>query len=636
MRNRTITIFLIFLSGVVLFAAYWSGLHGGFFFDDQPNILELPALRVSDFSLDSLIGVWKSGKSGPYGRPIAQMSFAVNYYFDGFDPFDYKLFNLVIHFLNSLLVMFLFRRLLRAVEPMANIHAIALASGLLAAAWLFHPLQLTSVLYVVQRMTSLSALFLLVALLLHVRMREEGGGVWQLFAAWFLFWPLSFLSKENGVLFPFFVVAWELTVRRATVGRIDRLGAVLSLMTALASALATAYLLSPAGQLLISGYAQRHFSLAERLLTEGRVIWQYLGLTVFPQLELLGLYHDDIQISKGLFQPWTTLAAAVGLLVLAATAYRVRKSNPLVSFGVCWFLIGHSLESSFLPLEIMHEHRNYLPMAGPMLVAAWACLRMIVAGEGKKRLAIGLVCAFLTYLLFVTSLRSHQFGDEFRRTQIEAQHHRGSARSQYEAGRTLAVYPEADQADSIIHSMAKAHFERATEADPNFKLGLLGVIDLECRAASSVSEDTVNELARRLATAPYAPGDNAVLFSLKEMALAKRLCIRRVEFELLFNSTVKNPSATVAAKQLALSWLADYFWLAERDLAAAKRVLLESLVIAPMHPSSRLKLAQVQLLGGNFDDAAKLLRDLRGATLSIDEERLRRELMAGLGMVSHD
>lgn len=482
MQNRIVAIVGAFLTGGLLLAVYWVGLHGNFFFDDQPNILEVPALRISDFSSDSILGVLQSGKSGPLGRAIPQLSFAVNYYFGEFNPFGYKLVNLVIHFINGLLLVVLLRSLLRSLEPKVSIGDTLLVSIIVASVWIFHPLQMTSVLYVVQRMTSLSALFLISALVLHIRAREGEGGWWQLLVAWCLLWPMSLLSKESGILFPCFVAAWELIVRRALKGRIDRFGTGLGWIVGVGLSAAIVYFFSPAGQWLLSGYAQRPFSLAERLLTEGRVIWQYLGLTIFPQMETLGLHHDDLTISKGLFQPWATIFSLMGIVALAVVGLWTRKRVPLISFGIFWFLIGHSLESSFIPLEMMHEHRNYLPLIGPLLVLGWFLLRMVASGGQRKRWALGLALAFIGYLLLITSLRSHQFGDDIRRTQIETQHHRGSARAQYDAGRALAALPDAGQAGSIIHSIAKAHFERSIEVDPNFKLGFLGLITLECMA----------------------------------------------------------------------------------------------------------------------------------------------------------
>lgn len=124
--------------------------------------------------------------------------------------------------------------------------------------------------------------------------------------------------------------------------------------------LAGIYFLQPQGQALLAGYSARS-SLTERPLTEGRVVIFYLYLIVCPHLESFGIYHDDIAISTSLTTPPTTIFALLTLGALVVAAWRMRESRPIVSFGIAWFLVGHLLESTILPLEIAHEHRNYLP-----------------------------------------------------------------------------------------------------------------------------------------------------------------------------------------------------------------------------------------------------------------------------------
>ncbi|MCZ7654259.1 MAG: hypothetical protein M5R42_08165 [Rhodocyclaceae bacterium] len=130
-------------------------------------------------------------------------------------------------------------------------------------------------------------------------------------------------------------------------------------------------------------------------------------------------------------------------------------------------------------------------------------------------LGITLATAALAYFSFVTLLRSNQFGEEIRRTQLEAQHHRGSARAQYEAGRVLAGQAEAIHPEMPTYSLARAHFERAGEVGSAFKLGWLGLIYLNCRAGmtadSSLDRGTSSSSPRR----PFGPGDGRVLLSLR-------------------------------------------------------------------------------------------------------------------------
>ncbi len=596
----------------VCVAVFWNGLYGSFFFDDATNILYVENLQLTELSLPALREAWNSGLAGPSGRPVAQVSFALNHYFSGFDPFAFKLTNLVIHLLAGVLVFFTARRLLIA----------PVFAGLVAALWLLSPIQLTSVLYVVQRMTSLSALFVLAGFFLHIVGRERGGragAVWLL-VAWCLCWPLAFFSKETGALFPLFVLAWELIVRRNRRGHLDRFARVLTAVVGLCFAAGLVYAVSPSGQWLWAGYGMRSFSLTERLLTEGRVLWFYLGLIVFPRLEAFGLYHDDIALSTGLIEPWTTLPAWLGLVGLVLVAWRTRRQAPLLSFGIAWFLVGHSLESTVLPLEIAHEHRNYMPLFGVTLIGAWMTERAIALPGWKKTLGLMLALGVFGYFVLVTTLRAHQFGDEIRRTQIESVFHRESARTHYEAGRALVARLEIVSADSPQYSFARSHYEQAGKIDPDFKFSWLGLVHLNCSVGRPAENEWVEQLSRRLRESPFGPGDRSVLYGIKEMSNAGTLCLSRAEIERLFAAAGANPTTTLSTRAVLHSWLADYMTLTVRDLPLAQAELDKSLAIAPYNSSNRLKRAQLAFLQGHYDEARALLSRL-GDEVLVNSER---------------
>jgi hypothetical protein len=617
---------------LVVAAVYWPGLHGGFFFDDEANILLVGGVRLDTLSLESIHNALVSGSSGPSGRPVAQLSFALNHYFSGFDPFIFKATNLAIHLACGFLVFSLALRLLTAARTPAKQRNIIVASGAATALWLLHPIQLLPVLHVVQRMTSLSALFLLAALLLHVLGRERGGsaGATRLVLAWGILWPLSYFSKETGALFPLFALAWELIVRRSITGGLDRFGRGFAALAGLALLAGVIHAFSPAMKWLWAGYDLRSFSLAERLLTEGRVLWFYLSLILFPRLEALGLYHDDIAVSTGPLSPWTTLPALAGLASLVWLAWRMRIRAPLVSFGLAWFLIGHAMESTILPLEIAHEHRNYLPILGILLAAAGGLIHALESAGARKTIGVALTAVALAYFPFITALRAHQFGDEVRRTQIEAQHHRKSARAQYEAGRLLAGLPESASPNSPTHSFAHAHYELAGELDPDFKLGWLGLIHLNCKAGIPVKQAEIDELSRRLRETPFAPGDRSVLYSLKEMSVAGTICLARPDMQGLFSAAFANPTISPPVLAILYSWYADYLMLRENDHRAAQDALAKSLQLMPTNPSNRLKWAQLILLDGRREEAAQLLKALWSAPLSGSEKRTAAKLLACL------
>lgn len=598
------------------------GLGGGFFFDDHPNIVENESIQIDSLEPASVRQALSGPAAGPLGRPVSVASFALTHYFFGLDAFAFKVVNLGIHLFVGVLVFWLAVALLQTAHtvPDKRQHWMPLW---VTALWLLHPIQLTPVLHVVQRMTSLSALFLFAALLLHIRARARGGhaGAAGLALAWGILWPLSCFSKETGVLFPLFALAWELILRRAEHGGLDRFGRVFAVLAGLTFVASVTYILLPAGQWLLAGYALRDFSLLERLLTEGRVLWFYLGLILLPRLEALGLYHDDIPLSIGLLAPWTTLPAWLGLASLAWLAWRLRRRAPLAFFGIAWFFIGHAMESTVLPLEIAHEHRNYVPLFGILLTAAALLSRALETGGVKRIVGLALAAAALLYFPFVTALRAHQFGDDVRRTQIESQHHRGSARAQFEAGKTLANLPDAAQKNSPIHSLSRAHFERAGELDGKSKSSWLGLVFLACRAGIPVAGEWIDELARRLRDTPFAPGDRSVMFGLKEMETAGSQCLARSDVERLFAAARSNPTVSPHVRSLLHSWLADYLALGARDLPAAEIELDRALAIAPHNPSNRLKRAQLDFLLGRYSTAAQRLDALRDAPLVRSEKK---------------
>ena len=186
-----------------------AGLRGDFIFDDYPNIVWNKAVHLDRLGIDALRDSFLGGAAGLFGRPISVFSFSLTHYFFGLDPFAFKAVNLAIHVTNGLLVFFLGIQILSATNLDARRGSILATAGFLATAWLLHPIQLTTIFHVVQRMTSLSAFFLFAALLLHIQGRKKTGlhGVICLTLAWGICWPLSFFSKETGALLPFFVLA---------------------------------------------------------------------------------------------------------------------------------------------------------------------------------------------------------------------------------------------------------------------------------------------------------------------------------------------------------------------------------------------------------------------------------------------
>ncbi|HTT08833.1 MAG TPA: pilus assembly protein PilF [Gammaproteobacteria bacterium] len=448
-------------------AAYWPGLRGEFEFDDYPNIVRVDALHVSQASVAAFKNAALAGNSGPLLRPLAYLSFALNHYYFGLNPFYFKLVNLLIHLINGIL-LFLLGRILLAEMAFAPAMCEPLAAAA-AAIWLLHPLNLTSVLYIVQRMTSLASLFMLAGLLCYAvgrrRMLAVGRGQGLIIGALCGFGLLALASKETAVLLPVYMLVVEVTVFRWRVAvPTDRkfLYGFFTATVALPVLLAVPYLLS-GPEWFAEGYQSRDFTLIERLMTETRVLWFYLSLILYPDITRMGLYHDDITISRGLLSPPTTLAAILGIIVLIVIAARSSRRTPLLALAVFWFLAGHVLESTILPLEIAHEHRNYLPAYGPLLATTWA-LTLLARAATHAWWRFAPAALFFVLILNNTFARAWDFGEYAGHTVEEAINHPQSARSLHALGWLyFRIYLKTHDTDTL--TLARNTLKRAAELD---------------------------------------------------------------------------------------------------------------------------------------------------------------------------
>jgi protein O-mannosyl-transferase len=347
---------------------YWPGLGGPLVLDDYENLEPFIGVQAGALHWDEVL----SGTAYWIGsRPVAMLSFAFNWLTSNGEIWSLKYTNLLIHLLCGVLLFWLAGRLLA--EPRAGVVSRRWWLALLVAAlWLLSPMLVSTVLYVVQRMAELAALFVLAGLLCYVSGRQQLAtrrrlGIALIGCCFVLFWPLATLSKQNGALLPLLAVVVEFSFfprpeRPADRRLVHALLAVLVIVPALAAGI-TLWLDSG---ILGGRYQARDFSTYERLLSEARVLFDYaLNLLVLPGGSALGLFHDDFVVSRGLLDPPLTIVAVGALLALLGAAWYLRTDPwaPIL-FGPVFFLAAHLLESTVLPLELYFEHRNYLPSTG--------------------------------------------------------------------------------------------------------------------------------------------------------------------------------------------------------------------------------------------------------------------------------
>ena len=111
---------------------------------------------------------------------------------------------------------------------------------------------------------------------------------------------------------------------------------------------------------LLKGSSFRLFSPIDRLMTEPRVVVFYLSQIFYPIISRYSIEHD-IVVSTSLFEPWTTLPGIILVFSLIGIGLSQMRKRPILSFAILFFFLNHLIESSIIPLELVFEHRNYLP-----------------------------------------------------------------------------------------------------------------------------------------------------------------------------------------------------------------------------------------------------------------------------------
>lgn len=406
------SLLLFFLCAVVV-CCYWAGTAGGFVLDDVASLEQLGYHSKID-SLEKLAAYVFSGITGPGGRPVALLSFAANAQTWPADPYYFIVTNIFIHVVNTvLLYWFLTAVFATALPALKQKKAIII---LACALWALHPFHVSTVLYIVQRMTLLATTFSLLTFVAYLQARRDllvgryvAGGAMLGCAA--LAAALGFFCKETVVLLPLqlLLIEYLCTVN----GGVKRNGVLVwGVWGCLvpASIIVVGYpvklIVENTWHFISTGVelsTHRPFTMFERLLTEQRVLGDYLVNLLLPKMQSAGVFYDAYKTSTGLLSPPSTLAWLIVHAGLLLSSLFFRKKAPLLFFGVWWFYLGHLMESTSPMLEIKFDHRNYLPSVGLLLLLSYAVsfLKNIVL---KSSVSAGLLLVYGILLFMGSSL----------------------------------------------------------------------------------------------------------------------------------------------------------------------------------------------------------------------------------------
>jgi tetratricopeptide (TPR) repeat protein len=394
--------------GIAVLLLYCNTFQSPFIFDDWENLSQ-PPIQMTRISWDA---IRQAAFEGLLFRPVANVTFALNYYFDGYELFGYHLVNILVHLGAGIFLYMFLQTTLALPQARQRFEYGAWLPFTAALIWLVHPLQVQSVTYIIQRMNSLAAMFFVLSMLCYVKARISRV-TWKkivLFCFCAISAALALGSKEIAATLPFFILLYEwFFFQDLQISWLKKRFFPIAAVCVLVSIIVLAYLGTNPLERILADYKIRDFTLRMRVLTEFRVVVFYISLLLFPYPERLNLNHD-FPLSLSLFEPVATFLSLCILMGLLVLAIRLAKSERLLSFCILWFLGNLFIESSFIGLEIIFEHRTYLPSMMAVFAVALLAKRLL----HRRWLLILITIIVLTLFSLWTVQRNMVWANPFR------------------------------------------------------------------------------------------------------------------------------------------------------------------------------------------------------------------------------
>lgn len=421
--------------------AYGTSIKGKWYFDDYPNIVYNVKLHIEDLKLSSLVSAATADPSKPKHskelyRPVVLLSFAINYLLSGTDTSSYHVFNISIHLTTSIFLFLTLVKLLQSPRSTLTLseHAedIALIATLL---WCLAPIQTQAVTYIVQRMASLAGMFTIMTIYFYCHLRETNKKKLFYSAIILILFILAIGSKENTILIPLNLLLVEYCFYNKL--KISKKNITMFILVVTITYIIVAIMIDRINLLtLFTSSNARPFTSYERLLTEFRVLNYYIVQLIIPNANNLSLLHD-ITISTSLINPPTTLLSLLFILLLLSISLFYFNKYNILSYSILFFLINHSVESTFIPLELAFEHRNYIPSFFLFLpISTWLINNLIILNNSHliKFTATCFICMYITTSVFNTIIRNNEWCDPLIFWHKEARLNQYSPRAALELG----------------------------------------------------------------------------------------------------------------------------------------------------------------------------------------------------------
>jgi len=487
-RKHYFSIFFIIMIFVFSYFLFVKGVNDSFYFDDHINLDALATVQGSSM-LQILDNYLLANGSGPLGRPVSMISFLID---DNSWPSNaggFKRTNIKIHILVGLFIFWLSYLLLSA----RNYRYPAILAGVAALFWLLNPLHLSTVYYPVQRMTQLAALFSILSIIIYVKGRMVHHNLSPLRSlVWFFgvgFFALTaVLSKENAAILPLLVLIvegfigsrlrWNLWPRRPIVLAILVIGSLFV-------AVYITYMGLSAG--FFDGFDKRNFSPYERLLTQFEVIVYYLKELFVPSLYTPGIFYDDWEPARSFTE---VIPSFLLFFTFILASFALYLKGYLTGLAGLFFFSAHLVESSVVNLELVFEHRNYLPSA----LLGFVFVDLFCALKRKPRVRILVLIFPLLVVAGITYERANLWRDRIVHSLYMAEASPHSIRSQVELYNALL--------SQGMLGEAKRYINRAVENNPNSLYLRLHSVMLACAVNSDANRDG-QEVVRIAGSTPF-------------------------------------------------------------------------------------------------------------------------------------
>jgi tetratricopeptide (TPR) repeat protein len=388
--NILITIAVPIIYFVVGFLIYSNVIDSQWVFDDFHTIVNNEEIRDVDNYLE--FDTWKPGLQN---RSVSFFTFALNYQLGGLDPTGYQIFNILIHIINSILVFLIVLLLIKSAKKniALKVYFTAAFVGLI---FLVHPIQTQAVSYIVQRMTSLSVMFLFAGFLTYIIARlnfsSDTKKYIPLILISFILFILSFYSKQIGAISVIVLLIFESIFASELKLKNWRIYSVTYLTISLLAFILVLFLFGIPS-------ATDKISSMKYLFTQFSILPNYLQLIFFPINQNI---DHDIEIQNSLLNFMSVFGALLLLIIFWLINLLRKMKQQIASVGLAIFVSGLIIESSIFPIEdLMFEHRMYLPIFGLLLFLAGISIEYLKESSINKFfigiLIVSIVLSMVSY-----------------------------------------------------------------------------------------------------------------------------------------------------------------------------------------------------------------------------------------------